>query len=57
MFSHFHDLTKGGAFERYFCPGERNFKSFNAKGGGGGLLKFRIDRYIVNSVLIIRSTK
>jgi len=46
----------GGAFEWLFCPKGREFeqanlfKSSNARGlpGGGGMLKFRIDRRINN---------
>ena len=48
-------LYDGGAFEHIFCPGgeefeKPDFKKFkfpaSARGGGGGMLKFRIDRYI-----------
>ena len=49
------DCSLGGAFEHHFGPRGREFERSNlqkfkcpgfARGGGGGMLKFRVDRRI-----------
>ena len=50
------DCSLGGAFEHHFGPRGREFERSNlqkfkcpgfARGGGGGMLKFRVDRRII----------